>query len=215
MWAVMTIDHVAIHSSISTVLSEAAIGAWHGQARPAPNAVVEALLQAEKAAKQQRISYPFTSLRGEWRLCFTTGTRKVQRGGIRLGKGFYVPRIVPAQISFTPSDDRPHAGEIGNQVQVAGLRLRLTGPCRYVDKKNLLAFDFTRMELRLFDRPIYSGNIRGGQTKAAQFDEQPIAKLPFFAFFWITETAIAARGRGGGLAIWVRESPAPIQDATL
>ena len=34
----------------------------------------------------------------------------------------------------------------------------------------------------------------------------PIAKLPFFAFFLITENLIAARGRGGGLALWIKDN---------
>ncbi|MBE9256152.1 hypothetical protein IQ228_01760, partial [Dolichospermum sp. LEGE 00246] len=38
------------------------------------------------------------------------------------------------------------------------------------------------------------------------FNEQPIAKLAFFAFFLVTEDMIAARGRGGGLALWIREN---------
>jgi len=36
------------------------------------------------------------------------------------------------------------------------------------------------------------------------FYDQPIAKLPFFAFFLVTEDFIAARGRGGGLALGLR-----------
>jgi hypothetical protein len=199
-------------------------------ARPSASLVVAALLRAEKAAKQQRLIYPFAALNGEWRLCFTTGVRKVQRGGIRLGQGFYMPGLTPAYIAIEPapaqsdsgsseeSNDRPidgavnsakGRGEIRNQIQLGGLRLRLTGPCRYLGKKNLLAFDFTQMQISLFDRPFYRKTIRSGKTKSASFDQQPIAQLPFFAFFWITNDFIAARGRGGGLAVWVRASEQP------
>jgi len=184
-------------SDFITVLAAAA-----SSSRPSSEALVKALLTAEKTAKQQRLSYQFPSLIGKWRLCFATGTRKVrQRGGIILGKGFYLPKFVPAQISFETS---PLGIEIGNSVQIGAILLQLTGPAKYLDKKNLLAFDFTNLRLSLLGRTLYSGKIRSGKTQV-DFENQPIAKLAFFSFFFVTENLIAARGRGGGLALWVRE----------
>ncbi|AKG20722.1 hypothetical protein [Calothrix sp. 336/3] len=161
--------------------------------------VVDALLQAETANKRQKILYPFGELVGEWRLCFATGTRKVrERGGIILGKGFYIPKFVQAQISFTAD------GRISNQARIGGILLQFTGPAKYPGKKNLLAFDFTQIEISLFGKQIYQGKIGGNKKLAENFHEMAIAKLPFFAFFLITEDFIAARGRGGGLAIWIK-----------
>ncbi len=191
---------------------EQATAAFRGESKTRPNAsvVVNALLQAEKTAKQQRIAYSYESLLGKWRLCFTTGTRKVrERGGIVLGKGFYIPKLFPAYISLSIPDVANLAanqGEIGNQIQLGTLLLKLTGSAQYLGKKNLLAFDFTQMEISLFGRTIYSGKIRSGKNKDNNFYEESIAKLPFFAFFLITENFIAARGRGGGLALWIREN---------
>ncbi|GAB1541669.1 hypothetical protein NUACC21_43410 [Scytonema sp. NUACC21] len=193
------------------VLSQA-VAFYQGQTnqRPSPSLVVDALLQVEKAAKQQRLTYPFEPLLGQWRLCFTTGTKKLRkRGGIALGKGFYMPKLTPAHISFsaTPQaeDTNPGRGEITNSIQLGPMILMFEGLAQYLGKKNLLAFDFTRLQLRLFGRVIYSGNVRGGQVQAENFYNQSIAKLPFFAFFLVTENFIAARGRGGGLALWIRE----------
>ncbi len=176
--------------------------------RPSTKAVIEALLQAEKAAKQQRLTYPLESLLGNWRLGFATGTRKVRRGGIVLGRGFYLPKVVPAQISFSrqlespqPNEDK---GEIGNQIQFGPILFKLTGPAQFLGKKNLLAFDFTQVQLRVFGRTVYRGNFRSG-TQREDFDRQPIT-IPFFAFFLVTQDFIAARGRGGGLALWIRET---------
>ena len=181
--------------------------AYRGQKieRPSAEAVVNALLQAEKAAKQQRLTYPFESILGKWRLCFTTGTKKVKhRRGIKLGNGFYLPKFAAAHISFSAAQDADK-GEITNSVQFGSLRLKLTGPAKYVGKKNLLAFDFTQMQISLFSRTIYNGEIRGGKTKAEDFDNRPLSVLPFFAFFLVTPDLIAARGRGGGLALWIRD----------
>lgn len=179
--------------------------------RPSATVVVDALLQAEKTTKQQRLNYKFDSLIGKWRLCFATGTRKVrQRGGIILGKGFYWPKFTPTYISFaqtTPATDgTPVRGEISNQVQLGPVLLKLTGPAIYLGKKNLLAFDFTHIQISLFSHTIYNRPIRNNKAQTEDFDNQPIGKLPFFAFFLVTENLIAARGRGGGLALWLRDS---------
>ena len=178
--------------------------------RPRAEAVVNALLQAEKVARQQRLAYPLESLCGHWQLYFTAPRSAHLRNGMAVGKGFYLPRIVPAQISFgaqTPiKEPSLSTVEISNSLQFGSLLLKLTGPAKYLGKKNLLAFDFTHVQLSLFNRAIYSGEFRGGKSGAVNFSEQSIAKLPFFAFFLISKSFIAARGRSGGLALWVKLS---------
>ncbi|TBR57219.1 hypothetical protein B4U84_14370 [Westiellopsis prolifica IICB1] len=191
-----------------TTILDQAVSAYRKEIgdRPKASAVVNALLQAEKATKQQKIQYSFTSLLGQWRLYFITGTRKFKkRGGIELGRGFYLPKLASAHICFAPTDIADGKGEIGNQVQLGPLLLKLTGPAKYLGKKNLLTFDFTQMHISLFGRVVYKQQIRGGESQTEDFYNQTIAKLPFFSFFLITENLIAARGRGGGLAIWIRD----------
>lgn len=172
--------------------------------RPSAKAVVNALLQAEKVAKQQRLTYPLESLLGDWQLCFTAPRKAHLKGGMALGRGLYVPQIAIAQISF--ANQSPDKVEISNQIQFGPLLFKLTGPTQYLGKKNLLAFDFTHMQLCLFGCAVYSGEFRGGKATGMDFYDQSIAKLPFFAFFLVTEGFIAARGRGGGLALWVKET---------
>jgi hypothetical protein len=205
----MTADVTSTAQPDLTVISQA-VTAYHGGGGKLPKTalLVDALLQAEKTAKQQRLTYNFESLVGKWRLCFATGTRKVrQRGGIVLGKGIYLPKFAAIHISFKADlADNSGRGEIGNQVQLGSIFLQLTGPAKYLGKKNLLAFDFSQMQISLFNRVVYNQPIRSGKVQGEDFYSQPIAKLPFFAFFMITENAIAARGRGGGLALWIREN---------
>lgn len=179
--------------------------AGNNRDRPSAKMVVHALLQAEKIAKQQKITYTFDSLVGKWRLCFATGTRQAQqRGRIILGKGFYWPKFTPAYLSFEKIT--PATAEISNHLQLGSVLVKLTGPAKYVGKKNLLAFDFTHIQICLFHRVVYNKPLRGNKPQTTDFDNQPVAKLPFFNFFLITENFIAARGRGGGLALWMRES---------
>ncbi|WP_316791507.1 hypothetical protein [Thermoleptolyngbya oregonensis] len=183
-------------------LSQAAATFWDGGDRPSAQAVVAAMLAAETTARHQKTPLAFEHLLGQWRLCFTTATRKARRRGIRLGPGFYWPKFVPAQISFASADPATNQGTIANQVTLGGLWLRFTGPCRFQPKKNLLAFDFTEMAIGAGDRPLWQRTLREESPEA--FAARAIAKLPFFSFFQATPHFLAARGRGGGLAIWVK-----------
>ena len=172
---------------------------------PAAQAVVAALLQAEKTAKQQRLTYALEPLAGQWRLCFTAPRRAHQKSGLSQGRGWYVPQFAPAQLSFFPHASEPGTGTIGNQIRLGAILFQLSGPFKYFGKKNLLGFDFTQATLLVFGKPLYSGKFQSGKTRRHNFEQLPISQLPFFAFFLITDEFIAARGRGGGLAIWVRE----------
>jgi hypothetical protein len=192
---------------LSTLSQTATAYRGKNDKRPIAEEIVKALLAAEITAKQQRLTYNFESLIGQWRLCFATGTKKArERGGIILGKGLYVPKFVTIHIAFSriPEADLSR-GKISNQVQLGSILLKLTGPAKYLGKKNILAFDFNQMFLSVFGRTIYQQQIRANQGKSDDFYNQPITKLPFFAFFLVTEDLIAARGRGGGLALWIRD----------
>ena len=187
-------------SDFVTVLERAANSAD----RPTPAEMVTALQAAEITARKSKLAIPFTSLVGEWRLCFATGAKKhKQQGGIKLGKGYYLPKFAPASIAFTRDLDSS-MGSATNRLLVAGFQIQFTGPCRYPDKKNLLIFDFTQIQFKLFGSTFYQGRIRSGKSVNPDFAQLSIAKLPFFAFFWAGKNEIAARGRGGGLALWTR-----------
>ena len=49
---------------------------------------------------------------------------------------------------------------------------------------------------------IYTQNIRGGKNNEASFFSQSIKRQAIFSSFLVTDKLIAARGRGGGLALW-------------
>ncbi|MDY6782482.1 MAG: hypothetical protein SW833_08020 [Cyanobacteriota bacterium] len=175
------------------------------------SSVVEALLQAEKTARQTKVRYSFEQLVGNWRLRFVTGTKKTRsRAGVVLGAGRYIPRLITIQLSYSitaiPDAEPPiQAGRVENSVELGALKFILTGPTKWLPKRNILAFDFTRMTVQLWGKTVYRGNIRGGEGTEAEFYRQGVGKQAFFAYFWVSEDAIAARGRGGGLALWGRQ----------
>ncbi|MEM0981964.1 MAG: hypothetical protein AAGH78_17045 [Cyanobacteria bacterium P01_H01_bin.58] len=171
--------------------------------RPSTTAVTAALLAVEKAAKETRQAIAPASLCGTWRLCFSAGKKARYHAGQPTGNGFYVPKIAIAQITFAQDLAEPHHLTVANELRIGPLHLRFTGPARYPGKKNLLVFDFTHLAIRCFGLRLYQGAVAAKKYQEQSFEETAIAKLPFFAFFAATDTYIAARGRGGGLAIWV------------
>ncbi|MEO1378598.1 MAG: hypothetical protein AAFW70_30920, partial [Cyanobacteria bacterium J06635_10] len=148
---------------------------------------------------------------------------------------------VKIQLSYSQLEDTPEKGNVENSVELGLLKIVLTGPVQFWSKKNILAFDFTKMRLSLSGLKLYQGYIRGGEEREKNFDLQfpqkngaadhientpkqryhacnkaaPFFKVPsrdkqtlkqqaFFSYFLIEDNYIAARGRGGGLALWVK-----------
>ncbi len=172
-------------------------------ARPEAKQLTQALLDAERQTKQQRQQFSPEALLGTWRLRFTAPKKPAYKAGQPEGSGFYIPGLAAATLSFSPGSAPDEPLTIQNQLQVGPVKLRFTGPAKFLPKKNLLAFDFTRLQLLIGSLSLISLPLRGRST-TADFASTPVAKLPFFAFFEARESYVAARGRGGGLALWVK-----------
>ncbi|HAJ62247.1 MAG TPA: hypothetical protein DCP31_25900 [Cyanobacteria bacterium UBA8543] len=174
---------------------------------PAPETVVEALLRAEKTAKQTKVRHTYPQLLGTWRLGFITGTKRSRkRAGIILGAGRFLPKWVKIQLSYSPSEPSQERGTVQNSVELGLLQLVLTGPTQFRPQTNMLAFDFTRMRVSLSGWKLYEGYIRGGKGREDGFYEQSVKEQAFFTYFLVENRCIAARGRGGGLALWTKVS---------
>lgn len=184
------------------ILNQASQGVTKNlSSKPNPDKVVEALLLAEKNNRQKQQSYQYQQLIGKWRLCFITGTRKTrQKAGIILGAGKYIPPFVKIYLTYFQADIG-----VNNSVNLAGINLNLTGPVKFISPKNILAFDFTRINIGLFNKNIYQSYLGKGQEKERQFQQERVARQAFFSYFLITEEILAARGREGGLALWGKE----------
>ena len=99
-----------------------------------------------------------------------------------------------------------HAGDAGalmlsNAVRLGALELRFHGPGRLVGSRPLLEFRFESLVLSLADRPLLRRSLPPPQPR----------RLPFFALIARSpEGWLAARGRGGGLALWrLASGPGP------
>ena len=182
---------------------------------PDPAQIVAALLKLEKDAKKKQINRSFTDLIGCWNLRFITGTKKTRKkAGVILGEGKYIPRFISIKITYEGNNssvllsDRQstdNTGRVINSVQLASIKLSLTGPAKLLDRKSIMAFDFTTMKIVAFGLKLYDGYIRNGEAREANFYHQAIRKQAFFNYFYVSENVIAARGKGGGLAVWGRD----------
>jgi len=170
----------------------------------AADQLITDLLAVEKQARYHPPADDFAQLLGSWQLRFVTGTKKVrQRAGIVLGSGQYLPNWV--QITLTYEADADTTGRMINLVSLGALKLIVSGPCRFYSPRNLLAFDFTRLEVKLGILKLFQGFLGNGAEREAQFLQSSIGKQAFFVFFLLEKGVIAARGKGGGLAVWVKQ----------
>lgn len=192
----------SLPSSPAQVLAQAIQERTH----PSAAQVVVALLETEREAKRAHTSLSLAALLGVWQLRYTAPNKPAYKAGKPEGRGFYWPRLAPGTIAFRQPDPDSDPLTIENQVRLGWFMLRFSGPAKFQPKKNLLAFDFTQVELWLGDQRLFSLPIRGRATPEG-FEQTAIAKLPFFAFFAATEDYLAARGRGGGLALWAKSHP--------
>jgi hypothetical protein len=182
------------------IITEAISAFVNKTSLPPANELVTSLLEAEKNCKQNKLTYDFSQIIGKWQLCFITGTKKSQkRAGIILGSGRYISRLFKIYITLKPDQT------IDNTVLFGNINLTVSGLTKFLDKKNILAFDFTRIEVKIFGLTLYKGAMRGGKESEAKFYQDSIKKQAFFAYFLVDNDFLAARGRGGGLALWVRE----------
>jgi hypothetical protein len=195
-------------TDISTDLElEKALAFLQGPGKaPASQTTVDALLALEKQAKKEKHRLNYGQLLGTWRLGFITGTVKTrQRAGTVMGAGRFLPKFVAIRLKYETTDVERGTGTVENSITCGALRLQLTGPTQFWAKTNSLGFDFTHLKITLGGLSLYSGEMRGGASRNAAFYAETLKDQAFFTYFWATEQAIAARGRGGGLALWTRD----------
>ena len=195
-------------------LLEQAADASNPDKLPNSSELVETLLNAERKAKKEKISYSFSDLIGCWNLRFITGTKKSrQKAGIVLGAGRYIPKLIKIKITYKKDSASINTGRVENSVRVAFFNLSVSGPVKFISPKNILAFDFTSVKVKIFGWKIYDGYIGNGAVRDKEFYQNKLSTQAFFSYFLIEENAsrshavrlIAARGKGGGLALWGKE----------
>ena len=161
-------------------------------AAPWPDA--QALLALEREARSTGTGLTATHLLGSWQL------QLVWSKGSNRASAFsgWLLRGLSARLEI----DRDADGLLlSNAVNLGLLELRFRGRGRLLGKRPLLQFSFDQMQLSLAGRCVLQ---RALPAPAPQ-------RLPFFALIQRDPAGwLAARGRGGGLALWRLINPAAI-----
>lgn len=164
-----------------TSASQSVAGACGGE----PTAA-EPLLALERQVRRSGTGLQADDLSGRWRL-----QRVWSRGGQRadaISGGLL--RALAARLEITST---PQGLRLRNAVNLGGLELRFEGPGRLQGSRPLLLFSFECVELRLGDRLLLQRSL----------PEPAPQRMPFFALIHRDRAGwLAARGRGGGLALW-------------
>jgi hypothetical protein len=195
----MTLDEIFI-------VEQAAIGKNSKTKLPSSSSVVNALLKLEKNQKKEQDTYSLADLAGSWNLCLITGTKKTRKkAAMILGAGKYIPELIKIQITYKTEPSTVNAGEVINSVKLAFLELSLRGPIEFIPQTRILAFDFTYLKVSIWGLNLYQGYVKNGLSREKNFLQKKLKDRVFFKYFLIKDNFIAARGKGGGLALWSRE----------
>ncbi|MGK7891669.1 MAG: hypothetical protein AB4042_20255 [Leptolyngbyaceae cyanobacterium] len=176
------------------------------QPRPSAAEVVDALRDTEKSFRKSKTLITYDQLVGVWQLRFITGTKRSrQQAGVALGAGRFIPPwLIQIHVCYTKPEPSSDLGQVQNSVKLGPLKMTLTGPIRLWPKTKSLAFDFTHMAIQVGNQTVYQRAVRGGETQTQAFATQTLKDQAFFSYFLVEANCLAARGRGGGLALWTR-----------
>ena len=164
----------------------------------------EALLELERRCRYLGTSLDADDLLGHWQLEQTWPKGQSQPATA----SSWLLRLLAAELRIEagPSPDQL---QVFNRVSLGALSLQFSGQGQLRGRRPLLAFWFERVQLQLGSLSLLDRAITKPDT----------TKLPFFALIgrgqgWNREGLaarewLAARGRGGGLALWCLAAQAP------
>lgn len=151
----------------------------------------EDLLALERQCRRSGSGITMASLIGTWRLRATwsrDGT-PAPAASAALLRGLGACLILSGE-------ETDGALRIANQVNLGSLRLRFEGEAELTGRRPLLMFSFRSVRLSLGTLTLFERGL-----------PQPDARrMPFFALIGLDreQGRLSARGRGGGLALWMR-----------
>ena len=164
-----------------------------------------ALLALEVAARRSGTGLTADDLQGCWQLdqVWPKGSSRPASFSALLLRG------LAARLEIGPGDGaEAGALTLRNAVNLGPLELRFRGPGWLKAPRPLLLFQFDRLELRLAGRLLLQRDLPAPQPR----------RQPFFALIARGQGGsasdgagvwLAARGRGGGLALWQLANPRP------
>ena len=187
---------------------EAGLHAGGMKSTPSPHQSLlpdaEALLELERRCRYLGTGLDAEELLGPWQLVQTWTKGQNQPAAA----SSWLLRSLAAQLRITAGPS-PGQLRLANRVCLGAFSLEFSGQGQLKGRRPLLVFWFDRLQLTLGSIALVDRAISKPET----------TKLPFFALIGRGNKAdgqgtaarqwLAARGRGGGLALWCLPEPAP------
>ena len=150
------------------------------------------LLQIESTSKKLSKTIKIENILGSWRL-----QRQWPKGkGNKNTISSIFLKLVFATLVLRKTDDKQEEIDIKNYVYIGPVKVEFTGRANYMSDKSFLFFSFRELSILLNNNKILSKELHSSKVE----------NRPFFYFIEIDShyKSLAARGKGGGLAIWTR-----------
>lgn len=175
--------------------------------RPSASTAGGALLALEKEQKKNRAQTKLEDLVGQWELTLTASGKPNKKG--LFDRPVYFP--ITTRQTFIPDSGAGDGaaptttGIFDNCIYFAGCELRFFGPYRWERKRNLLLFTAATCVVKV--GPLGSWTFDDIDKGGSEIATRTAKTLPFFTFFYAKNGIAAARGRGGGVALYRRVPP--------
>ncbi len=148
------------------------------------------LAQFEKVARSDGSGIEYDSLVGCWKF-FSVWKQKNDNEDLIASS---LLRLFVARLEITK--DQSNKFFISNSIQLGSLLIRFSGYGKLKGKQPLLPFYFDCIEFHAGSRALFRRHLEKPEEQ----------NMPFFALISMEEHGkwLSARGRGGGLALWVK-----------
>ncbi len=153
------------------------------------------LIKLEKSARKDGINVDLNFLIGQWNFFKVWKKEGIKESTLT---SLFL-RLVRANLRININSTKKSLSlGIENSVSIGNLFITFKGDGKLEGKQPLLRFLFSELEIKFDNLILYSQEIRPTDEK----------NMPFFALIGINQESswLAARGKGGGLALWIKDA---------
>ena len=147
----------------------------------------------EKNSQKNGSGIVYEELLGVWKFKYVWGKESDEIKNIPSS----ILQVLSAKLELKDKNKEDQVNfEIINSISFGLLKIIFTGSAELKGLRPLLTFYFEDLRLSISNFPIFNKNLKKPEDK----------KMPFFSLVGIStkDKWLCARGRGGGLAIWVK-----------
>tara|TARA_Y100001968_G_scaffold217916_1_gene200498 strand:- start:473 stop:1114 length:642 start_codon:yes stop_codon:yes gene_type:complete len=158
--------------------------------------IKEELLKLERISKKEGSGIDFHSLIGVWRFLYVWKPGTNSQDSIT--SAFLRIFSAKLEIKKDPIITDHDQFSISNSIQFGILEITFQGSGRLKGKQPLLTFSFDLIQLKVASKSFLSKS----------FEKPEKSKMPFFSLIAMNKSCewLSARGRGGGMALWIKDS---------